>query len=388
MKALKICFVLLVITLTGCGAALTIDVMEELPGTKVQTVSLLSNGNYSMDILVRRALIKNGFKVKSYVSTPNVGGTHYAFNEAASRFVLRHGGLLSGNNPCMTNGRAKHFSEYNFELIDLRTNNTVLFITKGGWSDWCTGAPTFEPTDLFDDLSKELAKLLLPDSKVRSINASNDGSKIEEQSDTPDSRTKAQQEEFTIKFKDSKAKAEQGDASAQYNLGVVYHEGVGVLQDDKQAVKWWRKAAEQGYASAQYNLALMYAKGQGVLQNYKQAVKWFRKAAEQGHANGQYSLALMYENGKGVLQDYKQAVKWYRKATEQGNADAQHNLGIKYFKGLGVLQDYVMAHMYFNVAAVSGQKDAAKGREMVSKRMTPSQLAEAQKLAREWMRNH
>ena len=48
--------------------------------------------------------------------------------------------------------------------------------------------------------------------------------------------------------------AEQGDASAQYNLGVMYENGHGVEQDDEQAVFWYRKAAEQGYADAQYNL--------------------------------------------------------------------------------------------------------------------------------------
>jgi hypothetical protein len=184
----------------------------------------------------------------------------------------------------MTNGRAKHFTEYNFELIDLRTNNTVLFITKGGWTDWCTGAPTFEPTNLFDDLSKELAKLLLPkeDSKVRSINTSNDGRKIEEQSDIHDSRAKAEQEELTIKFKDNKAKAEQGNAKAQFNLGVSYTYGYGVSLDHRQAAKWFQKAAEQGNFNAQYNLGMMYALGQGVIQDDVMAHMYWNIAASSG----------------------------------------------------------------------------------------------------------
>ncbi len=284
LKTLKICVVLLVITLTGCGASLTIDVMEELPGEKIQTISLLPSGNNSMGILVRRALIKNGFKVKAYASTTNITRKNYTFKEASAAFGLRHSGVLSGNNPCMTNGRAKHFTEYNFELIDLRTNNTVLFITKGGWTDWCTGAPTFEPTNLFDDLSKELAKLLLPkeDSKVRSINTSNDGRKIEEQSDIHDSRAKAEQEELTIKFKDNKAKAEQGNAKAQFNLGVSYTYGYGVSLDHRQAAKWFQKAAEQGNFNAQYNLGMMYALGQGVIQDDVMAHMYWNIAASSG----------------------------------------------------------------------------------------------------------
>ena len=72
-------------------------------------------------------------------------------------------------------------------------------------------------------------------------------------------------------------------------------------------------AGEQGFVQAQFNLGLMYAKGQGVLQDYKESIKWFRKAAEQGHALAQNNLGLMYDKGQGVLQEYKQAVKWYRK---------------------------------------------------------------------------
>jgi TPR repeat protein len=88
--------------------------------------------------------------------------------------------------------------------------------------------------------------------------------------------------------------AEQGDAQAQYNLGVLYDNGQGVPQDDAEAVKWYRKAAGQGEARSQNNLANMYATGQGVPQNYAEAVNWFRKAAVQGNAPSQFSLGLFY----------------------------------------------------------------------------------------------
>jgi tetratricopeptide (TPR) repeat protein len=75
--------------------------------------------------------------------------------------------------------------------------------------------------------------------------------------------------------------ADQGDVQAQYNLGVFYDHGLGVPQNNSEAVKWYRKAADQGEDRAQNNLATMYANGQGVAQNYSEAVKWFRKAADQ-----------------------------------------------------------------------------------------------------------
>ena len=78
----------------------------------------------------------------------------------------------------------------------------------------------------------------------------------------------------------------------------MYVEGQGVRQDDAQAVQWYRKAAEQGDAKAQSNLGLMYYNGQGVRQDYIQAVQWYRKAAEQGLADAQYNLGVAYVKGK------------------------------------------------------------------------------------------
>ena len=80
--------------------------------------------------------------------------------------------------------------------------------------------------------------------------------------------------------------AEQGNASTQFNLGVMYEDGRGVKQDDVEAVKWFRQAAEQGDAKAQFNLGVMYAKGQGVRQDKGQAKEWFGKACDNGYQDG------------------------------------------------------------------------------------------------------
>ena len=178
--------------------------------------------------------------------------------------------------------------------------------------------------------------------------------------------------------------AEQGDASAQNNLGFMYDKGQGVPQDYQQAVSWYRKAAEQGYAPAQYNLGLMYANGQGVPQDYQQAASWYRKAAEQGDASAQNNLGFMYDKGQGVPQDYQQAVSWYRKAAEQGDATAQTNLGAMYYKAQGVPKDFVLAYMLFNLGATGGEEQGSKNREIITKEMTPRQLDEAQALTRNW----
>ncbi len=145
----------------------------------------------------------------------------------------------------------------------------------------------------------------------------------------------------------------------------------------------------QGHAVAQYNLALMYDRGEGVPQDHVEAMKWYRLAAAQSHADAQHNLALMYDRGEGVPQDYAEAVKWYRLAALQGLADAQINLGFMYQSGRGVTQDYVQAHMWYNLAAArlppgEGRDMAVSNREIVERKMTPEQITEAERLAREW----
>ncbi len=164
----------------------------------------------------------------------------------------------------------------------------------------------------------------------------------------------------------------------------AYHRG-----DYATALREWRPLAEQGDAEAQYNLGLMYYTGKGVPRDYAKAVGWYRKAAEQGDAGAQNNLGVMYGEGQGVPRDYAKAVGWYRKAAEQGDAGAQNNLGVIYDKGLGVPRDYILAHMWFGLAVSKlppgeVRDRAVKNRDIVAKRMTPAQISEAQKLAREW----
>ena len=83
-------------------------------------------------------------------------------------------------------------------------------------------------------------------------------------------------------------------------------------------------------------------------------------------------------------QDYAAAVTWWRKAADQGLASAQYNLGVMYANGQGVPQDYIQAHMWFNLATAQNDANAAKNRDIVAAKMAPAQIAEAQKLAREW----
>jgi len=112
------------------------------------------------------------------------------------------------------------------------------------------------------------------------------------------------------------------------------------------------------------------------------------RCAEQGHAGAQSLLGLKYARGAGVPEDDTEAVRWYRLAAEQGHAESQWLLGIMYDKGDGVPEDDVLAYMWFNLSGAQGHVSAQESEDIIEMRMTRDQIAEAQRLSREWMETH
>lgn len=159
--------------------------------------------------------------------------------------------------------------------------------------------------------------------------------------------------------------AQQGDASAQFSLGVLYRDGLGTPRDFDQAMQWFRAAARQGNSDAALALGNLYSQGWGVALDYAQSAQWWRVAAEQGNADAQYDLGLSYDRGQGVPQDYSQAAQWYRKAARQGKALAQYHLGELYVQGLGVVQDYGQAAQWYRKAAEQGNALALRSLGML-----------------------
>jgi TPR repeat protein len=132
-----------------------------------------------------------------------------------------------------------------------------------------------------------------------------------------------------------------------------------------------------------------YYYGHGVARDYSEAARWYRSAAEHNSAMAQSTLGDIYYYGRGVPQDFVAAVQWWQLAAEQGIAVAQLNLGVMYANGDGVPRDYVKSHLYTNLAAAhlppgEDRDIAVKNRDIVGKLMDATQLAEAQRLARDW----
>ena len=158
-------------------------------------------------------------------------------------------------------------------------------------------------------------------------------------------QTKADQKPI----EDVKAKAEAGDAKSQVELGRRYDKGEGVMKDHVEAAKWYLKAAEQNYAEAQNSLGVCYLNSEGVAKREVEAVKWFRKAAEQNYVDAQFNLGMCYEEADPGTEDWAEVYKWLSLAARQGHEGAK--------KFMTVLE---------------------------SKLMTPEQIAQGQKRAREF----
>jgi TPR repeat protein len=123
--------------------------------------------------------------------------------------------------------------------------------------------------------------------------------------------------------------AEQGEAEAQFRLGVLYVTGdQGIDQDYRQAREWFLKAAGQGHLPALHNVGELYYQGAGVRQDYSEAAKWFARAAEKGFPGSQHNLGQMHLEGLGVPKDPAQGMSWLRKAAQSGFARSQSFLGL------------------------------------------------------------
>ena len=167
--------------------------------------------------------------------------------------------------------------------------------------------------------------------------------------------------------------------------------------DYATALRLWLPLAEKGNARAEIELGAMSDKGLAVPQDFAEAVMWYQRAADNGNADAQYELGRMYYEGRSVpelARDFAKAAMWYRKAADKGLFIAQFTLGELYERGQGVPQDYVKAHMWFNLSASGAAcgdpfceydlRDAVNARDDVAAKMTPSQIAEAQRLVRGW----
>lgn len=148
--------------------------------------------------------------------------------------------------------------------------------------------------------------------------------------------------------------------------------------------------AAAGDARAQFMMGTIYEQGLGVRQDLPAAARWYRKSAEGGNPSAQYNLGVFYQFGKGVPRDPAEAARWLRAAAEQGHGRAQNNLSTFYFTGIGVPRDAVEAWKWLTLSAEDlkgeGRKIALENRAVIEREMTPAQVEAARRRMADWLR--
>ena len=179
--------------------------------------------------------------------------------------------------------------------------------------------------------------------------------------------------------------ANQNDAKACYNLGLMYQDGDGVTKSLDEAVKWYTKSAELGYKEAQYTLGALVFQRQIQTISYPQAVTYYEQAAKQGHVKSQLNLGMLYFRGDVIAQDLPAAVQWLSLAASNNNSEAQGYMAQLYQQGVGVEQDSAKAAMWLMIATQNEDKRFlnrhTKMLSYLAAQMTEEQKTAAKQLA-------
>ncbi len=182
--------------------------------------------------------------------------------------------------------------------------------------------------------------------------------------------------------------AEAGDPESQYHLARTYDDESTGFRDASKALYWYTKAAEQGHTEAQSTLATGYTLGVFGPKDERKAFYWRKKAASGGDAFSQCQLGDDYVAGSVTPRNYDTAVAWYRRSIEGGYFLAPQSLAKMYEEGLGVEQSLVQAYAWNSLSAATGNIAAGWYQDELEKRMSPSQIKEAQRLAADLHERH
>jgi tetratricopeptide (TPR) repeat protein len=181
--------------------------------------------------------------------------------------------------------------------------------------------------------------------------------------------------------------ANQNDAKACYNLGLMYHDGDGVTLNMDEAVKWYTKSADLNYKEAQYMLASLVFRREIQSISYERAAQYYQQAAELGHVKSQLNLGMLYYRGDVIAQDLAASLKWLSLAASNNNSEAQGYMANLYMQGIGVQQDTVKAAMWLMLAKDNEDKRYvdrhSKMLNYTTAQMTAEQVASATQLARQ-----
>lgn len=170
--------------------------------------------------------------------------------------------------------------------------------------------------------------------------------------------------------KNIETQAFQGNAEAQHDLAAIYTAGHGgVEQNFDKAAFWFREASDAGIANARYNLGVLYHQGLGKERDLGRALYWYREAAKLGHAEAQYNLGIAHIEGIGTNYDPRLAAAFFERAANNGIMEAAYNLGLIYENGLLGEAKPDEALLWYKIAADQGSTDAKTAMEQLAKNL-------------------
>lgn len=171
------------------------------------------------------------------------------------------------------------------------------------------------------------------------------------------------------------------DALQNFEAGIVAYQA----NDLGLAFKEFLTAANKGHSDSQYNLGLMYEQGIGTGKDETQAVAWYAKSASQGNSAAQFNLGVLYENGRGTKVDFAQANKWYRAAAVQRDPLAIGNLGMLYIRGDGVPVNKIagVALLFMSATMDPSPSNNARQNITATRGLSTEMIASAQQLSSE-----
>jgi TPR repeat protein len=172
---------------------------------------------------------------------------------------------------------------------------------------------------------------------------------------------------------------------AQEAINPNFDAGIAAYQTNNMslAFKEFMVAAKSGHSDSQYNIGLMYEHGIGVVKDASKAVDWYTKAAAQENSGAQFNLGVLYENGNGTPIDYIKAREFYRKAASHGDALAIGNLGMLYIRGQGVKKDELLGVALLLVSATNDPSPQNNARQNITatRGLSSEMIMEAQTLS-------
>ncbi len=209
-----------------------------------------------------------------------------------------------------------------------------------------------KPPALYDPLQKFGEKAFVQDPKLANAIAKEKGRGTVTDRIRPD-------ETLPPAIQKLEEQAYQGVPEAQHDLAAIYTAGrAGVTQNFEKAAQWFREAADQKIANADYNLGVLYHQGLGVEKDLDRALYWYREAARLGHPEAQYNLGISYIEGIGTDYNAPLAAAFFESSANKGVVEAAYNLGLIYENALIAGAKPETALLWYKIAADGGSADA------------------------------